>query len=109
MNKTISFILFLLLFMLASMLPGCSGRESRYDSRLVHADSVLRSNDPDSALRLLTAIDGRQLSTDGDRAYHALLLTQAQYRCYVDITSDSTINEALDYYKRHDGEHEKLT
>ena len=66
MNKTISFILFLLLFMLASMLPGCSGRESRYDSRLVHADSVLRSNDPDSALRLLTAIDGRQLSTDGD-------------------------------------------
>ena len=109
MNKTISFILFLLLFMLASMLPGCSGRESRYDSRLVHADSVLRSNDPDSALRLLTAIDGRQLSTDGDRAYHALLLTQAQYRCYVDITSDSTINVALDYYKRHDGEHEKLT
>ncbi len=109
MNKIISFILFLSLFMLASMLPGCSGRESRYDSRLVHADSVLRSNDPDSALRLLTAIDGRQLSTDGDRAYHALLLTQAQYRCYVDITSDSTINTALDYYKRHDGEHEKLT
>jgi hypothetical protein len=109
MNKTISFILFLLLSILASMLPGCSGRESCYDSRLVHADSVLRSNDPDSALRLLTAIDGRQLSTDGDRAYHALLLTQAQYRCYVDITSDSTINVALDYYKRHDGEHEKLT
>ena len=109
MNKTISFILFLLLAMLASMLPGCSGHDSHYDSRLVHADSVLRSNDPDSALRLLTAIDGRQLSTDGDRAYHALLLTQAQYRCYVDITGDSTINVALDYYKRHDGEHEKLT
>ena len=109
MNKTISFILFLLLSILASMLPGCSGRESRYDSRLVHADCVLRSNDPDSALRLLTAIDDHQLSTDGDRAYHALLLTQAQYRCYVDITSDSTINVALDYYMRYDGEHEKLT
>lgn len=110
MNKTLTFILFLCVTMLAGLLPGCHrGGAPRYDSRLVHADSVLRSNDPDSALRLLTAIDGRQLSTDGDRAYHALLLTQAQYRCYVDITSDSTINEALDYYKRHDGEHEKLT
>ena len=110
MKNTISlFILFLTLAMLASMLPGCSGRDSRYDSRLVAADSVLRSNDPDSALRLLTSIDARQLSTTGDRANHALLLTQAQYRCYVDIKSDSTINVALDYYKRHDGEQEKLT
>lgn len=109
MNKIFPFILFLSLAMLASMLPSCSRHDSRYDSRLLASDSVLRSNDPDSALRLLTAIDGRQLSTDGDRAYHALLLTQAQYRCYVDITSDSTINVALDYYMHHDGEHEKLT
>ena len=110
MKNTISlFILFLTLAMLASMLPGCSGRDSRYDSRLVAADSVLCHNDPDSALRLLSPIDARQLSTAGDRAYYALLLTQAQYRCYADITSDSTINVALDYYKRHDGESEKLT
>ena len=109
MNKTISFILFLLLFMLASMLPGCSGRESHYDSRLEHADSVLRCNDPDSALRLLSGIDAHALASAGDRAYHALLLTQAQYRCYVDITSDSTINVALDYYRHHENEQEKLT
>lgn len=95
--------------MLAIMLPSCSGKAARYDSRLMAADSILKRNEPDSALRLLTAIDGRQLSTAGDRAYYALLLTQAQYRCYANITSDSTINVALDYYKRHDGEHEKLT
>lgn len=109
MNKTISFILVLSLAMLASMLPGCSGRATRYDTRLVLADSVLKCNDPDSALRLLTAIDARQLSSAGDRAYHALLLTQAQYRSYTDIKSDSAINVALDYYKRHDNEREKLT
>ena len=102
-------IILLLSVTLTCTLWGCHGQSPHDDSRLVAADSVLRSNDPDSALRLLTAIDGRQLSTDGDRAYHALLLTQAQYRCYADITSDSTINVALDYYKRHDGEHEKLT
>ena len=110
MKNTISlFILFLTMAMLAIMLPSCSGRSARYDSRLMAADSILKRNEPDSALRLLTAIDGRQLSTAGDRAYYALLLTQAQYRCYANITSDSTINVALDYYKRHDGEQEKLT
>lgn len=87
---------------------GCGGRHT-YDVRLAVADSILRCNDPDSALMLLTAIDGGCLSNAADRAYHALLLTQAQYRCYVDITSDSTINIALDYYQRHADETEKLT
>ena len=87
----------------------CRGGTPDYDGRLVQADSLLRCNDPDSALRLLDVIDAADLASAGDRAYHALLLTQAQYRCYADITSDSTINVALDYYKRHDGEREKLT
>ncbi len=109
MNKNLFFIL-TALAMLVGLLPGCHGGGApRYDARLVLADSVLRSNDPDSALQLLTTIDGAKLPSAGDRAYHALLLTQAQYRCYVDITSDSTINVALDYYKHHEGEREKLT
>ena len=87
----------------------CQGGTPDYDGRLVRADSLLRCNEPDSALRLLSGLDGTKLPSASDRAYHALLLTQAQYRCYADITSDSTINVALDYYKRHDGEREKLT
>jgi hypothetical protein len=97
------------LVVLVFVLGGCHGQSNRYDPRLIAADSVLRMNNPDSALRLLDAIDGAKLSSAGDRAYHALLLTQAQYRCYVDITSDSMINVALDYYKQHEGEQEKLT
>ena len=109
MNKNL-FIILMSLAILVGLLPSCHGGGApRYDARLVLADSVLRSNDPDSALQLLTTIDGAKLPSAGDRAYHALLLTQAQYRCYVDITSDSTINVALDYYKRHKGEQEKLT
>ena len=97
------------LVVLVFVLGGCHGQSNRYDPRLIATDSVLRMNNPDSALRLLDAIDGAKLSSAGDRAYHALLLTQAQYRCYVDITSDSMINVALDYYKQHEGEQEKLT
>ena len=96
--------------MLVFALVSCQqGGSPSYDSRLSRVDSLLRCNEPDSAMRLLTAIDGAKLSSAGDRAYHALLMTQAQYRCYADITSDSTINVALDYYTRHDGEREKLT
>lgn len=102
-------MIIVLLPVLTFMLSCHDGGTRRYDSRLATADSLLRCNDPDSTLRLLTAIDGATLPSAGDRAYHALLLTQAQYRCYEEITSDSTINVALDYYKHHDGEREKLT
>ncbi len=102
-----SFFLFLVLMVIVSMSMGCR-RTIHYDSRLTQADSIM-VNQPDSALRLLEAIDGRQLATEGDRAYHALLLSQARYRCYVVASSDSLINIALNYYQHHDNEREKLT
>ena len=102
-------IILLFLGLIALSIVGCHHVEPNYDSRLVAADSFLRCNKPDSALQLLHAIDARSLSGDGNCAYHALLLTQAQYRCYEDITSDSVINIASDYYQQHAGEREKLT
>ena len=87
---------------------GCRDVTSGYDQRLTDADSVLRHR-PDSALQLLDSIPPASLTRQSDRAYHALLLSQARYRCYVTATSDSTINIALDYYQRHKGETEKLT
>jgi hypothetical protein len=89
------------------VIAGC-GRSHRYDSRLVLADSLMQAN-PDSALALVQAVDADSLSTEGDRAYHDLLLTQARYKCYITATSDSAINRALAYYRHHKGEREKLT
>ena len=100
-------IMMLLVVMLA-LLAGCRHEVSRYDSRLENADSLLCLN-PDSALSLLSGLDARSLRSEGDRAYYALLLTQARYRCYVTATSDSLINTALDYYEHHADELEKLT
>ena len=95
------------LLVLAMMVGGCE-KQQPYDSRLVVVDSIMR-DDPDSALALLEGMNSADLATAGDQAYYALLLTQARYRCYVVATSDSTINTALDYYRHHDNEREKLT
>jgi len=92
---------------LVAAVTGC-GRSPRYDARLVRADSLMRDT-PDSALAILEAVDNAGLATEGDRAYRDLLLTQARYRCYITATSDSAINRALDYYRRHSTEREKLT
>ena len=99
--------LFLLLFQIG-VVTGCRGTRVPDDARLVAADSLLAS-DPDSALALVEALAPDSLSTEGDRAYRDLLLTQARYKCYITATSDSDINRALDYYRAHSGDQEKLT
>lgn len=88
-------------------LSGCSAHP-HYDGRLTAADSLMKQN-VDSALTLLEAINPGSLGNEADRAYHALLLTEAQYKCYIPATGDSAINRALDYYEQHGQEREKLT
>ena len=90
-----------------NLLVSCHEQTS-YDPRLTAADSALVAN-PDSALSQLTSVDAGHLTSPADRAYHALLLSQARYRCYVKATSDSDISLALDYYSHHRDEREKLT
>lgn len=89
------------------LLTGCGGG-THDDPRLVAIDSLLATA-PDSALLRLGTIEASSLEHEGDRAYHALLLTQARYRCYITATSDSDINQALAYYQRHSSDREKLT
>lgn len=96
-----------LLIAFALSLTGCHGVMDD-DARLMAADSLLH-HDADSALALLSSLDGSKLASAPDRAYHALLLTQARYKCYVAATSDSLINMALSYYQEHPEEREKLT
>ena len=102
----------LILMTLATLLSvttftGCGGTVGD-DARLVAADSLL-SVDADSALALVESLSRDSLPREGDRAYRDLLVTQARYKCYITATSDSDINRALDYYRAHDEEREKLT
>ncbi|MDD6131621.1 MAG: hypothetical protein PUB55_02560, partial [Bacteroidales bacterium] len=88
-------LLYILIFLCLSV-AGCSGGRS-YDSRLAAADSLVASQ-PDSALRLLRSVGFDSMGSNADRAYFALLLTQAKYKCDEIITSTDTIDIAVDYF-----------
>ncbi len=90
------------------LLYGCRHVYQDYDVRLVAADSIMH-DDAAMALDMLDGIKAQSLKGDCNAAYYALLLSQARYRNYVVATSDSLIDVALNYYKRHNDEREKLT
>ncbi len=66
-------------------------------SALLKADSLMYAH-PDSALALLQSISADSLTDEANRSYHALLLSQALDKNYIDKTDDSLINIAVAYY-----------
>lgn len=89
-----------LIAILAALLTACTGKTD-YNTTLVQADSLMASR-PDSALHMLQGISTKNLSTKADRAYHALLLTQARNKNYIRQTDDSLIQVAVRYYDTHE-------
>ena len=96
----------ILLIVVAVVLAAFSGCDRKTNFRLAAADSLMEVR-PDSALEILDSVDSKSLSGE-NRAYYALLLTKAQYKNYITITSDSLINIALDYYDSGDRHIEAL-
>ena len=99
----------ILLYIIATLLAiaafACG--ETHYDSRLTAIDSIIDVS-PDSALAELRALDYKSLSGSDNRAYYALLLTQARYKCYDSIPSTDTIEIAVARFTSN-GDREKLT
>ena len=98
--RKIIYILFIILTL--SFVMSC-GRS--VDKRLVLADTLMWTR-PDSSLTILESINRDSLQGEENLAYHALLLTQAQFRCNGNCSSDTLINFALDFYSdNHNQEH----
>lgn len=91
----------------AALFTDCGGMR-HYDARLIAADSLMWSA-PDSALAVVGALD--TLDSEGDLAYRDMLMTQARYKCYAEITAadDSSITRAMGYFSTRSGDREKLT
>ena len=82
--------------LIAMLIVSC-GRDRSTIETLTHVESIMQEH-PDSALSLLQAIDTEAIATDRCRALHALLLSQAYDKNYIDLTCDSLISIAVNYY-----------
>lgn len=68
---------------------------------LDHAESIMESH-PDSALLILELIDPTTFHSERNAARYALLFSQALDKNYVDLTDDSLISIAENFYERKD-------
>ena len=87
----------ILLAIVAVMIAVACGESRHISDTHKQAEAVMQEH-PDSALTLLQAINPEELITDRGRAMHALLLSQAYDKNYIDLTDDSLITIAVDYF-----------
>ena len=71
-------------------------------------DSAVMEEHPDSALTLLDTLDRSRLTTREARARHALLYSPALDKNYIELTTDSVIRPAAQYYARHGKPNDRL-
>lgn len=101
MRKITHYILYILIACTALLNIQCSenGNEKTPLPELVHAESVMFDH-PDSALHILEDMPMPSARRDKeDHALWCLLVTQAQYKQVMKISSDSLVRIAYDYYK----------
>lgn len=96
----------LIIIVIATCLISCSHHSKHWDT-LVNIESIIEER-PDSALAILEQIDKAELSTDEEKACYALFLSMALDKNYIDLTNDSIIVIAEDYYRDTDNNHEKM-
>lgn len=96
----------LIIIVIATCLISCNHHSKHWDT-LVNIESIIEER-PDSALAILEQIDKTELSTDEEKACYALFLSMALDKNYIDLTNDSIIVIAEDYYRDTDNNHEKM-
>ena len=86
-----------LLAVLLLVMAGCH-HDSVTLQELSRIDSMVYHYHEQEALTLLQQMNTEQFSEE-ERAYHAVLISMALYKNYILNTSDSAINEAVNYYR----------
>ena len=93
-------LLYFFLLITISLFNSCRKGEHVINPALLLADSLMQSR-PDSSLYLLEQISDPQKIKNADRAFYNLLLTQAKYKNCILLQNDSSIQIAVDYYKKN--------
>ena len=77
-------------------------------AKSLRTSELLMSECPDSALNMLLEVNPDGLPMKGLRAKHALLLSMALDKNYIDVADDSLTQQAYRYYQRHGNSHYKM-
>ena len=88
-----------LLLILAALI---SCNDPKPVTETLHRAEALMNEYPDSVWTLLNTISPDEMGQNRNRAFYALLYTQAQDKTYRDETNDSLISIAVDYYRDTD-------
>ena len=97
---------FFALCTLALCLASCC-RHSEHWQTITDMEAIIEER-PDSVLNVLQAIDTDELGGDEERAKHALLLSMALDKNFIDKTDFEVLQPAIDYYEDNGSATNKL-
>ena len=96
----------LTILLLGLCLVSCN-RHSEHWATITAMERIIEER-PDSVLNVLQAIDTDELVGDEERAKHALVLSMALDKNYIDKTSFEVLQPAIDYYEDNGSATDKL-
>lgn len=106
MNKLFSMKRLLFILALTLTFVACN-RHSEHWATITEMECIIEER-PDSVLNVLQAIDTNELIGDEERAKHALLLSMAMDKNYIDRTAFEVLQPAIDYYEDNGTATDKL-
>ena len=107
MENTKAFMKRLLTILLLGLCLVACNRHSEHWKTITDMERIIEER-PDSVLNVLQTIDTDELVGDEERAKHALLLSMALDKNYVDKTSFEVLQPAIDYYEDNGSATDKL-
>ena len=97
---------YIIILIVLLSLASCT-QYSEHWNTLAQVESYIEER-PDSALVVLQGIDNEELANDEERAKHALLLSMALDKNYIDKTDFEVLQPAIDYYEDNGTATDKL-
>ena len=111
--KILNILICLFLLVVSGLTVGCNRPDAVVEKELDAIESIVISR-PDSALHILNRLDSlltageAKLQGEEQTARYALLKSQTYDKNWIDLTSDSLIRIAFDYYIQHGNDQERM-
>ena len=97
---------YIIILIVLLSLASCTKHSEHWET-LTQVESYIEER-PDSALVVLQGIDNEELANDEERAKHALLLSMALDKNFIDKTDFEVLQPAIDYYEDNGTATDKL-